>query len=58
MNDKAICETIREIMSAYDIGRRRWMQLYPGDEQGYHKWFTEQVTGRKASHNNGGDDDE
>ena len=58
MNDKAICETIREIMSAYDIGRRRWMQLHPGDEQGYHKWFTEQVTGRKASHNNGGDDDE
>ena len=42
MTNAAICETFRELMTAYDAKRKEWIARF-GSDAGFGAWFTGQV---------------
>jgi len=42
MENKMMAETIRELMTAYNDNRQKWIAS-KGTEEGFDEWFTGQV---------------
>ena len=45
---KTTAEIVKEVIERYVEAKAKWIEKF-GTDYGFHAWFTEQVTGKKAA---------